>query len=86
MRKAAAETKLPFNKTGKAGLYEQRHRLPDILQGVGRDRMQALCQELIEQGKIVQCKATGSNAPQWLDVPDGPFARGEGQFAPGAAT
>jgi hypothetical protein len=86
VRKAAAETGLPFNKTGKAGLYEQRHRLPESLQGLGRDRLQALCQELIEQDRIVQCKAPGSNIPQWLDVPGGPFARGEGQFVQGAAT
>ena len=34
--KEAARAGSPFNKTGKAGLYEQRHRLADVLKGVGK--------------------------------------------------
>ena len=41
---------------------------------------------MILAGKIVQCKASGSNHPQWLDVPDGPFALGIAEFVAGAAT
>ena len=81
---ARALAGLPFNKTGKGGLYEQRERLPRTLRTLGRDKLQNLCQELIDAGKIVQCRATGSNVAQWLDVPDGPFALGDGEFAQGA--
>ena len=81
---ARAVARLPFNKTGKGGLYEQRERLPPTLRSLGRDRLQNLCQELIDTGKIVQCRAAGSNIAQWLDVPGGPFALGDGEFAQGA--
>jgi hypothetical protein len=84
--KAAALAGLPLNRTGKAGLYEQRHRLPDIVRGFSKHGLVALCDELIHNGRIVQCKATGSNRPQWLDVPGGPFALGDGEFVRGAAT
>jgi AAA domain len=81
---ARALAGLPFNKTGKGGLYEQRERLPSTLRTLGRDRLQNLCQELIDAGKIVQCRASGSNVAQWLDVPGGTFALGSGEFVHGA--
>jgi len=83
---AAALGKNPFTKTGQSGLYAQRSRLPEALRNLGRDRLEALCQELLDEQKIKQCMARGSTASKWLDVPDGPFWRGEGEFKHGAAT
>jgi hypothetical protein len=79
-----AKAGLPFTKTGAAGLYDQRERLPQCLRNLPRDRLQDICQELIEAGKIVKCKATGSNIAKWLDVPGGQFALGLGEFKDGA--
>lgn len=79
-----AKAGLPFTKTGAAGLYEQRERLPQWLRNMPRDRLQDICQELIEAGKIVKCKAPGSNIAKWLDVPGGQFALGLGEFKDGA--
>lgn len=80
----ASEIGLPFTKRGKAGLYDQRARLPEELREFGRDRIEVLAQEALEIGCIVQARASGSNVAQWLDVPDGPFASGVGEFAEGA--
>jgi hypothetical protein len=80
----AADGGFPFTKTGKAGLYDQRERLPESLRSMAKHKLESLCQELIEARRIVQCKASGSNAPQWLDVPGGKFALGSGDFAHGA--
>jgi hypothetical protein len=69
---------------GHSGLYEQRERLPRSLSAVGRDKLEKLCRELIDEGKIVQCMATGSHTGKWLDLPGGPFALGTGEFVQGA--
>ena len=44
-----------------------------------------MADELLQAGAIVAALATGTTV-KWLDVPDGPFARGEGEFAAGAST
>ena len=51
---------------------------------MSKNKLEKLCQELIEARRVLQCKAAGSNAAQWLDVPGDRFATGEGDFKPGA--
>lgn len=75
----------PFVKTGINGLYARRQELPEELHQVGRDRLEALCQALLDTGKVQACLASGSTTIKWLDVPGGPFATGNGQFKIGAA-
>jgi hypothetical protein len=80
----AAEAGKPFTKTGRPGLYERRAALPECLRSMAKHKLESLCQELIEAQRLVQCKASGSNAPQWLDVPGGRFAIGGAEFVEGA--
>lgn len=79
----AAVNERPLQKIGKAGLFENRERLPEELRGLGRDPLRELCQRLLDSGRVVKTKAGGSNIAQWLDVPGGPFAQGIGAFAAG---
>jgi hypothetical protein len=80
---AAAIGGRPLQKTGKAGLYERRNELPESLSNLAKHKLEGLCQKLLDKGEIKKCIASGSNAPQWLDVRGGPFDVGEGQFARG---
>lgn len=81
----AARAGQPYQKTGNAGLYKQKARLPEAIQALSKHALGTLIDRLLEQAKVVQAKVgKGSSAPQWLDVPSGPFARGDGEFAPGA--
>ena len=45
-----------------------------------------MADDLLQAGRFVLASAPGEKTQKWLDVPDGPFARGEGEFAPGAGT
>lgn len=81
----AARLGQPYQKTGNAGLYKQKARLPEAIQVLSKHALGGLIDRLLEQARVVQAKVgKGASAPQWLDVPSGPFARGEGEFAPGA--
>jgi hypothetical protein len=83
---ATAATKgRPFTKMGVNGLHQRRAELGGELTPLGRNKLEEMAQELEQAGKIVTALATGT-AVKWLDVPDGPFARGEGAFAAGAGT
>ena len=82
--RAAAASARAFTLTGVGGLHALRERLPEPLCGWGRDRLEALGRELIEQKRIVRCIAPGANHGKWLDVPGGKFAIGDGEFARGA--
>lgn len=81
----AAETGRPYTKTGVNGIYQRRAELGDELLAISRDRLEAMAQELEQAGRIVTALAGGTTV-KWLDIPDGPFARGEGAFAAGAST
>ncbi len=83
IKHAAAEGK-PYTKTGKNGVYERRDELPPGIRRIGRNRLQDMVQELLNGHRATQCAAGKSGTVQWLDVPGGPFDRGEGSFAPGA--
>ena len=80
---AAATSGQPFTKTGAAGLYANRDRLPYELRSLSKHRIEQLAAEVVESGNIVTCLADGT-IPKWLDVPDGAFAMGNGVFRKGA--
>jgi hypothetical protein len=82
---AAAEAGRPYTKTGVNGLYQRRAELGEELSTFGRDRLESMVDDLLQSGRIVAALANGT-AVKWLDVVGGPFARGVGEFAPGAGT
>jgi hypothetical protein len=83
--KAAAAEGRPYTKTGVNGLYVRRAQLGEELSPLSRTRLEEMAQELEGVGRIVTALAIGTTV-KWLDVPDGPFAKGKGEFAPGAGT
>ena len=80
----AAESGHPFTHTGGAGIFLQLHRLPPEFHDIGRNRLQSMVQELLNESVLVKGKAAGSKEDKWLDVPNGPFAKGVGGFVLGA--
>jgi hypothetical protein len=74
--KEAAELRLPYQVDGQAGLYKRRHELPAPLNGYGQKRLREIGNAALEAGQVEKCRAAGSAAPCWLDVPGGPFATG----------
>ncbi len=84
--KQAAINGQPFTHTGGPGVYRQRNRLPPVFHEIGRARLEALVQQLMNErpSRVVKGMATGSHEPKWLDVPNGPFAKGSGEFVHGA--
>ena len=80
----AAESGHPFTHYGGAGVYRQRHRSPLAFHDVGRDPLQNMIQTLLNEGVLVKGMAAGAKEDKWLDVPNGPFAKGIGEFALGA--
>jgi hypothetical protein len=79
----AANDGKPYTKTGRSGVYERRDELPRPLRKIGRNRLQNMVQELLNADRARQCSVGKSGSVKWLDLPDGPFDRGEGEFAPG---
>ena len=43
-----------------------------------------MIQDLLNDTVLVKGKASGSKEDKWLDVPNGPFANGVGEFVLGA--
>ncbi|MBF0311445.1 MAG: AAA family ATPase [Magnetococcales bacterium] len=84
--KQAAENGRPFTHTGGPGVFRQRNRLPTEFHNLSRTRIESLVQHLMNERppKLVKGMATGSHEPKWLDVPEGPFAKGCGEFVHGA--
>lgn len=56
----------------------RRHQLPAILQTMTENDMDDLCQRLIADGRLKQCNPPGTKTYAYLDVPDGPLAKGIG--------
>jgi hypothetical protein len=79
----AAAAGRPFTRTGVNGLYERRAELGEAFADVAKHILVKMADDLLQSGRIVAALANGTTV-KWLDVPDGPFARGEGQFAAGA--
>jgi hypothetical protein len=84
---ACAANGHPFasSATAQAGLFTRKGRLPAPLANLGRDRLADLVTDLERAGRLVRARCGGKGA-YWLDVPEGPFAKGQGTFAQGAAT
>ncbi|MDX9859303.1 MAG: AAA family ATPase [Rhodospirillales bacterium] len=80
----AAENGHPYTHTGGMGVYEQRHRLPPAFHDLGRRKLRTMVQALLNERVLVKGMASGSKEDKWLDVPNGPFSRGVGQFVHGA--
>ncbi|QXP85824.1 helicase RepA family protein [Methylococcus sp. Mc7] len=80
--RAAAEGK-PYTKTGGNGVYERRHELPEPFHTIGKHRLADWVGTLLDRGELVMAMAAGSKLVKWLDVPDGPVARGEAVFVTG---
>lgn len=85
----AAEYGMPYTKTGKNGVYERRNELPGPLQNIRKSEAADLVDALLLQdhpnGKIKQHRvAKGGQSIQWLDVENGPFSTGCGEFNLGA--
>lgn len=82
----AAEDGQPFTHTGNSGVFKQRNRLPVVFHEMGRNKIEKLVQDLLNARPAVLVKgmSDGSKELKWLDVPDGPFARGVGHFTHGA--
>src|SRR6202030_1636717 len=72
-----AEAGLPFSMTGVAGLYAGRTDLPPALAGLSRRRLDELGNAALDSGRLEKARTKHSQgAPKYLDVPDGPLARG----------
>jgi hypothetical protein len=64
----------PFKLTGNAGLYAGRATLAEPLSDLTRKELEALGAKSVELGRLVKCSGPGSRAPDYLDIPTGPFA------------
>ena len=73
----------PFTHTGINGVGQRSSELPEILQ-MGRLRLEGIAKEILDSGDVVKCLASGTTV-KWLDVPCGPFAKGDGIFVAGKA-
>ena len=82
--KSCRRTVIPFTHTGGNGVYRQRHRLAAVFHDITRKRIEAVVQKLLNESILVKGKASGSKEDKWLDVPNGPFANGVGEFVLGA--
>ena len=68
---------MPFTVTGNAGLYQARADLPKELTSLSRSRLEELGNAALKSGRLVKARSTkGHAAPRFLDMPDGPLARG----------
>jgi hypothetical protein len=72
-------------RSGQAGLHIRRSELPEDLHQTAQKRFDTMVEELLVSGRLVHANA-GGTVPKWLDVPEGPFAKGIGAFAAGAPT
>lgn len=80
--RAAIEGK-PYTRTGGNGVYERRHELPQAFHTVGKHRLTEWVGTLLSRQEVVLSMAEGSKLVKWLDVPDGPVARGDAHFVTG---
>lgn len=70
----------PYTKTGGNGVYERRHELPETFHSVGKHKFSHWVGGLLGKGELVAAMAEGSKMVKWLDVPDGPVAKGRARF------
>lgn len=80
-----AETGRPLQHTGRDhGAYANRNLLGPELSKLSRSRLEGIIDRLIGIDRIRKSAEKGSSARKWLDVPEGPFARGIGRVKSGA--
>lgn len=79
----AAYAGQPYTKTGGNGLHERRHELPAVFSEFGKHRLVDAVDTLLKRGEVVLAMVSGSKQVKWLDVPNGPVARGESVFVVG---
>jgi len=73
----------PYKKTGQAsGLFSHRHELGEPFWAASRQTIESLADDLLRDKRVVL--AQHGKSKNILDVPDGPFSRGEGIFVDGA--
>jgi hypothetical protein len=80
--RAASEGK-PYTRSGGNGVYERRHELPQAFHAIGKHRLAEWVRLLLNRRDVVLSMAAGSTLVKWLDVPDGPVARGDAHFITG---
>lgn len=79
----AAEDGKPYTKTGANGVFERRAELPEPLCLLPKRKLWELVEALTSTQDVRTCSARGSKVVKWLDITTGPFAMGDGEFAPG---
>ena len=80
-----AETGRPFQHTARDhGVYANRNLLGPELSKLSRSRLEGIIERLILMDRIRKSAENGASARKWLDVPEGPFARGIGRVKSGA--
>jgi hypothetical protein len=84
---AAAREGHPFGASAGslAGLFSRRAELTPPLNELSKSRLSEEAERLVQAKRIVRA-LKGGNTAKWLDVPEGPFAQGHGEFAQGART
>lgn len=79
----AARDGIPYTKTGINGVFERRHELPESFHAIGKHKFADWITTLLANGSLISAMVESSKVAKWLDVPDGPLARGEANFKPG---
>lgn len=79
----AARDGIPYTKTGINGVFERRHELPEAFHAIGKHKFADWITALLANGSLISAMVENSKIAKWLDVPEGPLARGEANFKPG---
>lgn len=81
---AAAGAGMPYTISRENGIWERRHELPKRLQdAISKRSLPGLIDELLSTKRVVKTMAKGGKTVKWLDIPEGNFAMGCGDFALG---
>jgi len=77
----AADALQPYVRTGAGGnsLYTHRHVFPEPLRSMGRQKLEELGQEALNQGLLVLGSAQGRTTKNLMTYPNGPYTQ-EGDF------
>jgi AAA domain len=68
---------MPFAYSGVAGLWNGQADLPEQLSQIPKKRLEQLGTLALESGRLVKARTTHTQgAPKYLDLPNGPLARG----------
>lgn len=73
----------PFTQSGSTGIHKRKDELPSPLNAYGRNKLEQMTIELLENGSVVRC-TYGKSVGRYLDVPGGQFAEGNGVIETGS--